>query len=169
MDAASCVGGFKYGTSAGHDMNGDGQADMFCFYSDTTSTSDCDSKFTTGTSTFRSSTCAEKSDAWRYSDLAELTALCAEDELGDLADNCCSDQISVCDQIVSQLCETNANYLPNAIGSTDCFQVYATTAEFDAESCDGGRKYGVADGLDLDEDGVTDLICVYYTTNSQAV
>mmetsp|Transcript_59007 Transcript_59007/g.118467 ORF Transcript_59007/g.118467 Transcript_59007/m.118467 type:complete len:336 (-) Transcript_59007:1337-2344(-) len=166
-NAEACTGGGKTDT---YDVTGDGVADFTCWIYEVTSEADCTSRFTNGFTGFSENKCASESDDWSYTGLTDLEAKCAaSDTIAYKATKCCSDGVSVCNQFVSQLCETDANYLPSAIGSTDCFQVYATTAEFDAESCDGGRKYGVADGLDLDEDGVTDLICVYYTTNSQAV
>jgi len=69
---------------------------------------------------------------------------------------------------VSQLCKTDANYMPNNIVSAECYMMYDTTAELDAEACVGGMKHDLSMGTDLNGDGQPDMFCYYFdvTTSS---
>jgi hypothetical protein len=62
---------------------------------------------------------------------------------------------------VSQLCKTDANYMPNNMADSTCFQLYATTAELNAEPCAGGFKFDLSMGADLNGDGQPDMVCFY--------
>jgi len=69
---------------------------------------------------------------------------------------------------VSQLCKTDANYMPSAMATSSCFQIFATTDEFDAETCDGGYKYDLSWELDFDQDGQFDLACFFFDSTTSA-
>ena len=64
---------------------------------------------------FEENTCSSQSGDWDYSSLADLEQQCSDSSnIDDRASTCCSDGLSVCNQFVSQLCATDANYMPDA-------------------------------------------------------
>jgi len=68
--------------------------------------------------------------------------------------------LSVCGQFESQLCKTDANYLPSAMAESSCFLTYDTDAELNAAACVEGLKFDLSMGVDFFGDGQPDMFCI---------
>jgi hypothetical protein len=65
----------------------------------------------------------------------------------------------------SQLCQTDANYMPTAVALTYCFQLHASDTDLANAGC-GGENIYTSRGYDVTGDGVADSYCLYYNENS---
>ena len=61
----------------------------------------------------------------------------------------------------AQLCEMDANYMPNNIADSMCLQLYANDAELADSICLGGMKFELSMNVDYNGDGQTDIFCYY--------
>jgi len=157
-------GGSKVYTAKGYDLTGDGVPDPYCLYDNLNSVEECNAKFPVGSSTFSNGDlCSAKSSQWSYTDSADLETKCetSGSTFAQFASMCCSDGLSVCEQFASQLCQTDANYMPTAPATTYCYQYYGSDAILTSTGC-GGQYVYTSQNIDVSGDGAADPYCLYY-------